>query len=324
MIYSVDIPDVTLHVERTGKGPAVVLVPGGGGDAAMYRDLVRELAQRFTVITFDRRGNSRSRWKHPQDGGSPGAAPEEHPSGGLEGHPRDERRRDGAEEHRRNRLAEQARGGLAAQARDVVAVMDDAGVGRAFVFGNSAGALVTLSLLTSHADRVAGAIVHEPPVIQVLPDAAARVAYFDDLGRITQREGALPAMLKFAAGTMDKPTRLFDAKIGRTIGAAGVKLAKRLTPGNEMNRLFGNAELLMRSEMPEFLQYQPDLAALRQTDVRWAFGVGVASEGRYYSRPARQLSAELGVPCLEFPGGHLGYQRHAAEFARRLEEFIDG
>ena len=283
MIYSVDIPDVTLHVERTGEGPVVVLVPGGGGDAAMYRDLVRELAQRFTVITFDRRGNSRSRWKHTEQCG-----------------------------------------GLTAQARDVVAVMDDAGVERAFVFGNSAGALVTLSLLTSHADRVAGAIVHEPPVIQVLPDAAERVAYFDDLGRITQREGALRAMLKFAAGTMDKPTRLFDTKTGRTIGAAGVELAKRLTPGNEMNRLFGNAELLMRSEMPEFVRYRPDLAALRQTDVRWAFGVGVASEGRYYSRPARQLSAELGVPCLEFPGGHLGYQRHAAEFARRLEEFIDG
>jgi pimeloyl-ACP methyl ester carboxylesterase len=301
MIYSVDASDVRLHVERAGEGPAVVLVPGGGGDAAMYRDLVRELARRFTVITFDRRGNSRSRWKLP------------------------ERARSGlTEQTRGGGLEERARGGLGAQAGDVVAILDDAGVGRAFVFGNSAGALVTLSLITSHADRVAGAIVHEPPVIQVLPDAAERVAYFDDLRRIAEREGALPAMLKFAAGTMDKPTRLFDAKVGRTIGAAGVRLAKRLTPNNEMNRLFGNAELLMRSEMPEFVQYQPDLAALRQSTVRWAFGVGEGSEGRYYSRPAQQLSVELGVPCLEFPGGHLGYQRHAEEFARRLEEFIDG
>jgi pimeloyl-ACP methyl ester carboxylesterase len=301
MIYSVDASDVRLHVERAGEGPAVVLVPGGGGDAAMYRDLVRELARRFTVITFDRRGNSRSRWKLP------------------------ERARSGlTEQTRGGGLEERARGGLGAQAGGVVAILDDAGVGRAFVFGNSAGALVTLSLITSHADRVAGAIVHEPPVIQVLPDAAERVAYFDDLRRIAEREGALPAMLKFAAGTMDKPTRLFDAKVGRTIGAAGVRLAKRLTPNNEMNRLFGNAELLMRSEMPEFVQYQPDLAALRQSTVRWAFGVGEGSEGRYYSRPAQQLSVELGVPCLEFPGGHLGYQRHAEEFARRLEEFIDG
>jgi pimeloyl-ACP methyl ester carboxylesterase len=286
----------------------------------MYRDLVRELARRFTVITFDRRGNSRSHWKHPEPAGSSSeAASQEQARGGHA-----ERARGGGPEQALGGVAEQARGGLGVQAGDVVGVLDDAGVERAFVFGNSAGALVTLSLLTLHADRVAGAIVHEPPVIQVLPDAAERVAYFDELGRITEREGALPAMLKFAAGTMDKPTRLFDARIGRTLGAAGVRLAKRLTPNNEMNRLFGNADILMRSEMPEFVQYRPDLAGLRETEVRWAFGVGVASEGRYYSRPARQLSAELGVPCLEFPGGHLGYQRYAEEFARRLEEFIDG
>ena len=57
MIYSVDTKVASLHVEKSGAGPTVVLVPGGGGDAAMYRDLVRELSERFTVITFDRRGN---------------------------------------------------------------------------------------------------------------------------------------------------------------------------------------------------------------------------------------------------------------------------
>ena len=267
----------------------------------MYRDLVRELAPRFTVITFDRRGNSRSTLK-----GQRPAAPE------GRGRP------DGTQVMAGHDV------GLMAQGRDVVAVLDDAGIERAFVFGNSAGALVTLGLLTEHADRIAAAVVHEPPIIQVLPDAAERAAYFDDLGRIAEREGSLPAMLKFAAGTMDKPTKLFDARAGRAIGAAGVRLAKRLAPKNEMNRLFGNAEILMRSEMPAFVRYQPDLAALRRTPVRWAFGVGADSEGRYYSRPAQQLSAELGIPCLEFPGGHLGYQRYAPEFARRLEDFIDG
>jgi hypothetical protein len=89
-----------------------------------------------------------------------------------------------------------------------------------------------------------------------------------------------------------------------------------------MTRLFGNADHLMRVEMPDFVRYQPDLDALSAVEPRWAFAVGDRSEGRYYSRPARVLSTRLGVPCLEFPGGHLGYQRDAAEFARRLEEFF--
>src|ERR1700754_4918739 len=160
MIYSVDTKVASLHVEKSGVGPTVVLVPGGGGDAAMYRDLVQELSERFTVITFDRRGNSRSAWK-----GKP---------------PADEV-------------------GLAAQAGDVVAILDHAGLERAYVFGNSAGALVTLSLLATHPERVSGAVVHEPPVVKVLPDAAERIAYFDELGRIAGREGSLPAMLKFAS-----------------------------------------------------------------------------------------------------------------------------
>ncbi|MGW6282778.1 alpha/beta fold hydrolase [Kribbella sp. NPDC055071] len=284
MIYSVDTGTGSLYVERGGDGPAVVLVPGGGGDVAMYRDLVRELSQRFTVITLDRRGNSRS----------PSTARSE------------------------------SEVGPAAHAADVVAILDQAGLEQAFVFGNSAGGLITLSLLESHPERVSGAVVHEAPVLGVLPDAAQWTAYFDDLGRIVDREGSVPAMLKFATSTMDRPTRIFDARVGRMIGAAGVWLSKRLAPKNEMNRLFGNADQLMRFEMPAFVRYEPDLAALREAPVRWAFGVGVKSEGRYYGRPAQLLSAELGVPCLEFPGGHLGYQRYPEEFARRLEEFIDG
>ncbi|MEU4603939.1 alpha/beta hydrolase [Kribbella sp. NPDC023972] len=284
MIYGVDTVASVLHVERAGDGPTVVLVPGGGGDAAIYQQLVPLLARRFSVITYDRRGNSRSRWKNGRQ------------DVGLDG-----------------------------QAADVVAILDHAGLDQAFVFGSSAGALITLTLLTSYADRLAGAVVHEPPVIRVLPDAAERQVLFDDVARIAAAEGSLPAMLKFAATTMEKPPRLFESRVGRTVGATGVRLANLVVPkGNDMRRLFGNAELLIGAEMPLFVRYQPDLAALRGTGVRWAFGVGEASEGRYYSRPARQLGADLGVPCLEFPGGHLGYQQHAEEFARRLEAFIDG
>lgn len=49
-----------LYYERRGAGPALLLVVGGGGDHGYYDGLAEHLADEFTVLTYDRRGNSRS------------------------------------------------------------------------------------------------------------------------------------------------------------------------------------------------------------------------------------------------------------------------
>ena len=54
------LADVALHVETTGSGPAVLLIAGAAGDAGQYEGLAARLATDHTVITYDRRGNSRS------------------------------------------------------------------------------------------------------------------------------------------------------------------------------------------------------------------------------------------------------------------------
>ncbi|MEV4108392.1 alpha/beta hydrolase [Nonomuraea sp. NPDC049695] len=46
--------------DHQGSGPLLLLIPGGGGDAARYHRLMNVLADRYTVVTYDRRGNSRS------------------------------------------------------------------------------------------------------------------------------------------------------------------------------------------------------------------------------------------------------------------------
>ena len=43
-----------------GEGEPMILIPGAGGDAFGYRKLAPILAQRFTVITYDRRCRARS------------------------------------------------------------------------------------------------------------------------------------------------------------------------------------------------------------------------------------------------------------------------
>lgn len=57
---NLDVPGATLHYEVRGSGPVLLLICGGIYDAAGYAGLAGLLADRYTVVTYDRRGNSRS------------------------------------------------------------------------------------------------------------------------------------------------------------------------------------------------------------------------------------------------------------------------
>jgi pimeloyl-ACP methyl ester carboxylesterase len=49
-----------LYCETRGSGPAVLFVSGATGDAGHFARVADLLADEFTVVTYDRRGNSRS------------------------------------------------------------------------------------------------------------------------------------------------------------------------------------------------------------------------------------------------------------------------
>lgn len=51
---------VRLHREVCGNGPAVLLIAGTPGDGGQFAALAHDLAGRHTVISYDRRGTSRS------------------------------------------------------------------------------------------------------------------------------------------------------------------------------------------------------------------------------------------------------------------------
>src|SRR3712207_6033996 len=57
---TIRVPDADLYYEETGTGEPIVLVHGSWSDAATWALLVPELATRFRVIAYDRRGHSRS------------------------------------------------------------------------------------------------------------------------------------------------------------------------------------------------------------------------------------------------------------------------
>jgi pimeloyl-ACP methyl ester carboxylesterase len=54
------VRDTTLYYEQAGTGPQLVFIHGMCGDADVWRGQVDRLADRFTCISYDRRGHSRS------------------------------------------------------------------------------------------------------------------------------------------------------------------------------------------------------------------------------------------------------------------------
>jgi pimeloyl-ACP methyl ester carboxylesterase len=59
---TLEVAGATIYYETRGAGPQLLMIPGGPQDAGVFADLSRQLAGRHTVIAYDPRGNSRSRF----------------------------------------------------------------------------------------------------------------------------------------------------------------------------------------------------------------------------------------------------------------------
>ncbi|MFI1171943.1 alpha/beta fold hydrolase [Streptomyces melanogenes] len=160
------VPGATLYYERRGCGPVLLMIPGGGGDAASFDLVGADLADRFTVVAVDPRGKSRS-------------------AAGERG--RDQRVEVHADDMHRL-LAE-------------VSPTEPA-----FVFGSSSGAIIALDLLARHPERLRLVVAHEPPVLGLLPDADRWRAAFAGVVEAFGRDGLEAAMAALGAAAGQEGT----------------------------------------------------------------------------------------------------------------------
>jgi pimeloyl-ACP methyl ester carboxylesterase len=59
-LATLKVPGATLYYERDGSGPVLLMIPGGPADAGVFAALRGFLTDRYTVVPYDPRGNSRS------------------------------------------------------------------------------------------------------------------------------------------------------------------------------------------------------------------------------------------------------------------------
>ncbi len=57
---TIPVNGVELYYERRGSGPSVLFIPGATGDGGHFQHVAATLADEFTTVIYDRRGNSRS------------------------------------------------------------------------------------------------------------------------------------------------------------------------------------------------------------------------------------------------------------------------
>lgn len=184
---------------------------------------------------------------------------------------------------------------MAQQARDVVAILKAAGHKQAIVFGNSGGGNIALQLAADHPEYVAALLVHEPPIISVLPDAPEWMEFYDYLLRVFRERDARTAVMLLATIFVG-----FDRPV-----VGGI--------GQEKDRAF-----LLEHEVPANAHFVPNVDAIRKAKIPTALLVGELSGDAYYARSCPILAEQLGCPCVTVPGNHLAFKLDPQPFALAL------
>jgi pimeloyl-ACP methyl ester carboxylesterase len=262
----------TVHTEGAkivydyvGNGPLLLFIAGGGGDGSRYAPISNMLADEYTVVSYDRRGNSRSTGDTSVD---------------MD---------------------------MGQSARDAAAVIRAMGAEKAYVFGNSGGANIGLKLAEDIPEVITGLIVHEPPVIPILPDAEKWQKYVQKVHETYVTQGVRPAVMLFASEIVG-----FDPPAQAPAGGGGA-----------LNSEFSNMEFSMAREYVPFGTYMPDLDAISRNKVAIVTAAGSRSADAYYARTARILAQRLGCRYVEFPGNHFAYRTDTAAFAVVVREVLE-
>jgi pimeloyl-ACP methyl ester carboxylesterase len=119
--------------------------------------VTEHLAAHYTVVTYDRRGFSRSQLDGPQD-----------------------------YSHR-----------LETDADDVRRLIEHVSDEPATVFGSSSGGIIVLEVLIRHPSVVRTLVPHEPAAVKLLPDGQQWVDFFFEVYDLYRQSGMEPALKKF-------------------------------------------------------------------------------------------------------------------------------
>lgn len=287
MEYRMKTAHGTLFCRREGSGPTLLLIHGVACDSEFFRQASAILAEHFTVISYDRRGYSRSVpaegetdfsvWAHADDAAEI---------------IRMELKRANEEEicleesdQQVNKIEEQSK--------------VNAGV---FVAGCSAGGAVTAALATKYPELVRQVFLHEPLMRGSGELAAEQDAFWEKLRKGAEKHRIITCMMHFvnAMGGMNRD------KAGQSM--------------EQQSRNLKNLELFLEKEMDSFSGLKLD-----DFDISVPVTVACGSDDKagMFHRSAYQAAEAKGWKHKIVSGYHNFASDEPEAFAKCIiEEFI--
>jgi pimeloyl-ACP methyl ester carboxylesterase len=203
------------------------------------------------------------------------------------------------------------------QASDLHALIGALGAGPVEIFASSGGAVTALALVAAHPEDVRTLVAHEPPLIPVLPDAAAAERARAGVRDAYQARGAGAGMAAFMA-MASWPGEYTDAYFAQPVPDP----VPFPDDGSGTDPLLSDRSWAVSS-------YEPEIEALAAAPTRVVIAVGEETGDTFTGRTARATAALLGQEATLFPshhGGFLGaesgYPGKPEAFAGRLREVL--
>jgi pimeloyl-ACP methyl ester carboxylesterase len=207
------------------------------------------------------------------------------------------------------------------QAGDVHALIETLGAGPVDLFASSGGAVTALALVAAHPGDVATLVAHEPPLIPVLPDAAAAERARAEVREAYDAQGTGAGMAAFIAMTswQGEFTDHYFAQPAADPAAFGMPAED---DGSRDDPLLSDRSWVVSS-------YHPDTEALAAAPTRIVIAVGEESGSTFTARTAVATAELLGQEATVFPshhggflGGEHGYAGQPEAFALKLREVL--
>lgn len=217
------------------------------------------------------------------------------------------------------------------QAEDLAHLVDAVGGGPADVFGTSGGAVAGLALAARYPHLVRTLIAHEPPVVELLPDARYVRAAVDDIVDAYSALGGGAAWAKFVSLVMHEgmvteagvsPAAWSPPEGHDTADTDAVQPPPDQTDPQQTEKQQADDALFFLRMLPPFTLFQPDVEALRAGGPRTVVAVGEASREEVARRSAEALAERLGTAAVTLPGDHVGFMADPPAFAQRLVEVL--
>ena len=217
------------------------------------------------------------------------------------------------------------------EAEDLARIVDAVGADKADVFGTSGGAVAGLALSAGYPDKVGTLIAHEPPLPELLPDAAHVRAAVDDMEDTYRESGPGAGFGKFVSLVMHRGP-VTEAGVPPAawspLGRGGEDSANQSSEnGAEVasersEKQQADDELFLLRMLKPFLRYEPNIDVLRAGSPRIVVAVGAASDGEIPQRSCAELAQRLGTPLTSFPGDHAGFMDDPAGFAAMIRQVL--